>query len=233
MIIPSGGRVVIVDDKIEEIGTLMTVLSKEGIGFTYFDGSIDSLPISPLQGTIFMFLDLELDKALTDDKSKASQDINVMKHILGANAFIKSVVLIVWSGAMSILRELKTLMSDEGVNPLVLIEINKADCKEDGEFILQKIDDQINQHLAEIPSFSLLTFWDNIVGQAAMEVYKNSIVCDSNILSDINIHIDSLYFELAKAQLGKDNVTKESSISVLNVFNMILANKISNTPITE
>lgn len=57
MTIPSSGRVVIVDDKIEEISTLMDALSQSGIGFTYFNGVVDKLPTKPLDGITYMFLE--------------------------------------------------------------------------------------------------------------------------------------------------------------------------------
>lgn len=229
MIIPLYGRVVVVDDKIEEITSLMTVLSKQGVSFTYFNGSVETLPPAPLKGTTFMFLDLELDdNSLIDNKTKASQDISVIQRILGENSSNKSVVIIVWSGALAILTELKAMIRQANIAPLALLEINKADCKENGNFVLEKIVSQIEQHLCQIPSLNLLTLWDNLVGQASHTVYKKIMPAGQVVLEELNKHLNSIYSLLAIAQLGEKNLGKDKAYAAINILNSILANEISS-----
>lgn len=229
MIIPSYGRVVIVDDKIEEVKSLMTALSKHGISYTYFDGQFENLPSSPLKGITFMFLDLELDNnSLIDNKTKASQDINVIKHILGEDASTHSVVIIVWSGYSTILAELKSMMHREKVFPLALLEINKADCKENGEFRLDKVESEIEKQLSRIHSLDLLAQWDNLVGQASNSVYKKILPTRYLELSELNKHLNTIYKHLAVAQLGEKNLDKDKAYAAIYILNSILANEISN-----
>ena len=229
MIIPSYGRVVIVDDKIEEIKSLMTALSKHGISYTYFDGQFENLPSSPLKGTTFMFLDLELDNnSLIDNRTKASQDINVINHILGENASNRSVVIIVWSGYLNILTELKSMMAQAKVYPLALLEINKADCKENGEFRLDKVESEIEKQLSQIRSLDLLIQWDNLVGQASNNVYKKILPTDYSKLSELNKHLNTIYYHLAVAQLGKKDLGKDKAYAAINILNSILSNEISS-----
>ncbi|GEM_PF-4336740 len=229
MIIPSYGRVVIVDDKIEEIKSLMTALSKHGISYTYFDGQFENLPSSPLKGTTFMFLDLELDNnSLIDNRTKASQDINVINHILGENASNRSVVIIVWSGYLNILTELKSMMPQAKVSPLALLEINKADCKENGEFRLDKVESEIEKQLSRIRSLDLLTQWDNLVGQASNNVYKKILPSEYLEQSELNKYLNTIYYNLAVAQLGKKDLDKDKAYAAINILNSILANEISS-----
>ena len=82
MIIPKQGRVVIVDNEIDDVKSLMAALSKEGISFTYFNGGVDTLPETPLNGVKVVFFDLELEGSAGNDRTKASQDVEVLKKIL-------------------------------------------------------------------------------------------------------------------------------------------------------
>lgn len=231
MIIPNSGRVAIIDDQRDDVSSLFEALSKEGISFIYFSGLLESLPPKPIDGISYMFLDLELDGTATSDKTRASHDIHVILKILGENAKNGTVIIITWSQALGILEELEPMMEANGIIPLALLKIAKSECKENGLFNIEKIKEQINEKLTSIPSIELLEFWDNLVQQASNDVYRKIISLDMKLRFDIlNKHINSIYYELAKASLGKDNVTKESSYAVLNVLNMILANRISNMP---
>lgn len=236
MNVPTGGRVVIVDDKIAEIETLMRALSQNGVAFTYFDGNVEDLPSKPLKQIAYMFLDLELDKdGMLDDKTKAAQDVNVIRKILGNNNFIRSVVIIVWSGALSILHELQSLMGIEGIKPLALLQINKVDCKseETGDFIFEKVVQQIQTELSKIPSLSLLTMWDNFVGMASRNIYGKMLPYDVLSPTYVNKHLNSIYKQLAIASLGEKRVTARDAdtdqmLAVIDILSSILSNNVSN-----
>jgi hypothetical protein len=176
-----------------------------------------------------MFLDLELDNnSLIDNRTKASQDINVINHILGENASNRSVVIIVWSGYLNILTELKSMMPQAKVSPLALLEINKADCKENGEFRLDKVESEIEKQLSRIRSLDLLTQWDNLVGQASNNVYKKILPSEYLEQSELNKYLNTIYYNLAVAQLGKKDLDKDKAYAAINILNSILANEISS-----
>jgi hypothetical protein len=73
MILPRNGRIVIVDDSMDDIKDFIEIFSKDGLSFSYFNGSIDTLPNAPLADTFLMFLDLELDgSAIGNDATQIS-----------------------------------------------------------------------------------------------------------------------------------------------------------------
>ena len=58
MELPNSGRVVIIDDRREEIEPLIDVLSQRNIPLLYFDGAPASFPDKPMNGIrIIMLMD--------------------------------------------------------------------------------------------------------------------------------------------------------------------------------
>jgi len=227
MILPRNGRIVIIDDNMEDVKELMQVFSMDRISFSYFIGDIETLPQEPLSDTFLVLLDLELDgSAKGNDATQASQVISVLQRILGPSFSDFSVIIIAWSNALNILRELKPRMVMAQMNPLAFFEIDKPSCKETGHFKLDLIKAAVEAKMAELPSLDLLFFWDNLVGQATVDVYKN--ILPGNYLTtpaDLNKRLNSYYEELAKAYIGK-SVTPDHSHSTINILNALLSNEI-------
>lgn len=80
--LPNGGKVVIVDDRFQEILPLINILNKNTIPIIYYTGKVDELPIKPLQGIRVFFLDLRFSTN-TDTKTIVSNACNILKTILG------------------------------------------------------------------------------------------------------------------------------------------------------
>ena len=67
-IFPQNGRVVIIDNDINEAQPLIKTLSKNNIRFSYFSGDIDQFPKDNLCDIRFLFLDLQLVKGEQNPK---------------------------------------------------------------------------------------------------------------------------------------------------------------------
>ncbi|QHQ62925.1 hypothetical protein Ana3638_20850 [Anaerocolumna sedimenticola] len=233
MILPKNGRIVIIDDEMDNIKEFMEIFSMEGVSFSYFSGSYETLPDpdKPLTDTFLVLLDLELDgSSRGDDATQASQVINVLDKVLGPSAKDRSVIIVAWSKSLNILKELKPRMSLVNMSPLAFLEMDKLSCKkEDGHFDIELIKKTIEEKMAEIPSINLMYFWDNLAGQAAAKVYK-SILSSSNVvtITDLNKRLNTYYEELAKAYVGK-GVTQNHSYATINMLNVLLANEIGKS----
>ena len=55
MNLSSSGRIVIIDDKLEEVMPLIESLSQMGAPYFYFSGNEDQLPKSPMKGIRIVF----------------------------------------------------------------------------------------------------------------------------------------------------------------------------------
>lgn len=60
--LPNGGKVVIVDDRFQEILPLINILNKNAISVIYYSGRASELPIKPLHGIRLFFLDLRFQQ---------------------------------------------------------------------------------------------------------------------------------------------------------------------------
>src|SRR5215475_10317708 len=76
-------KIIVVDDKYEEIEPFLLALWQKGIPCIYLNGQKESLPSKPFCGVGLIFLDIVLGTEGTSDKNKASPVANVVKYIVG------------------------------------------------------------------------------------------------------------------------------------------------------
>jgi len=217
------GRTVIVDDQMEDIIDLMKVLSQEGISTTYFTGDLEQLPEKPLEGISMLFLDLELNKSLESDRAKASQDVSVVLKILGEHAKDGTVILVVWTTAVSAYDELKTMMNQAGMRFLAEITVEKSACKTGLKFDISKIKQVLADELRELKALDLLNVWDNTISVAVHRVYEKIIGKAPIGHEQLEKHINTLYLKMVEAVYGKQEPLDEKA-GVIHVLNGILEN---------
>lgn len=123
--LPNGGKVVIVDDRFQEILPLINILNKNTIPIIYYTGKVDELPIKPLQGIRVFFLDLRFSTN-TDTKTIVSNACNILKTILGEKN--GPYLLIVWSSTGDEYKEeLEKELEDKLYRPEFILCLSKAD----------------------------------------------------------------------------------------------------------
>ena len=59
---PGNGRIAVIDDLWKEAKPLLSILSKNGAPFLYYDGDVRELPKKPIAGLRFLFLDLDFQQ---------------------------------------------------------------------------------------------------------------------------------------------------------------------------
>lgn len=123
--IPNGGKVVIVDDRFQEILPLINILNKNTIPVIYYSGKQNELPIQPINGVRLFFLDLRF-ATNTDSKTIVSNACNILKTILGEHN--GPYLLIIWSSTGS---EYKDNLENELKNKLYRPEFILCLSKED------------------------------------------------------------------------------------------------------
>ncbi len=219
------GRTVIIDDEMNDIVDLIKTLSQEGIATTYFTGDIDQLPVKPLEGISIMFLDIELNRALNSDRDKASQDVSVIKRILGDHANDGTVILIIWTSAISAYDELKQMMRQSNMRFLAEIEVEKSACKTNSSFDFSKIKQVMTNELEKFNSLQLMNAWDNTIISAAHRVYEKILVGAPNDNKQLEKYVNALYLKMAEAIQGKKE-DMEIVPSIVQVLNGILSNEI-------
>src|SRR6187402_162961 len=61
MLLPTNGRVIIIDDVAEQAVPLISVLSKFNVPSSYFNAQIESLPLKKINDVRVLFLDINLN----------------------------------------------------------------------------------------------------------------------------------------------------------------------------
>lgn len=123
--LPNGGKVVIVDDRFQEILPLINILNHNTIPVIYYTGKINELPLQPICGVRLFFLDLRF-ASNTDTKTIVSNANNILKKILGESN--GPYLLIVWSSTGNEYREdLEKELADKPYRPEFILCLSKQD----------------------------------------------------------------------------------------------------------
>lgn len=123
--IPNGGKVVIVDDRFQEILPLINILNHNAIPVIYYSGKRSELPSQPLNGIRLFFLDLRFSTN-TDTKTIVANASNILNTILGdCNG---PYLLIIWSSTGNEYREeLEKELADKLYRPEFILWLSKQD----------------------------------------------------------------------------------------------------------
>lgn len=225
------GRVVIIDDKYNEILPLLKILSRKGIPCIHITGEKDSLPNEDvLLSPRIIFLDLNLS-FVKDAKNVISQLKPILDRIISnpGNPYI----LFIWSKkGGDYLTELEILFRDILPNkkPLQQINLNKSDYfklnptsqeydpEDDAE---TKIFEKLDEVWKELDAIKYLLQWENITYDSISEI--SNMIYDLTVDDkDRNKSLKQLYYKIAEAYWGKqikaDSYAKPSAMILNNIF---------------
>ena len=134
MNLPMNGGVVVIDDNMREALPLLKQLSKEGISYSYYDGTPHDYPENPLDSVRIVFTDMQLDES-SYGGNKSSKNV-LGSLISGLNALIGKdngpYIIFVWSkNEAQYLLDFKKMINEENAlecKPLDIISMEKAEC---------------------------------------------------------------------------------------------------------
>lgn len=226
MNLPMNGGVVVIDDNMQEALPLLKQLSKEGISYSYYDGSPHDYPENPLDSVRIVFTDMQLDgSSYGGNKSHK----NVLGSLIsGLNALIAKdngpYIIFVWSKNESqYLLDFKKMVNEENAldcKPLDIISMEKAECfvtdykeDEDGKIVERDFvfrengQDILRQKLSEklelIDAFVLLYNWENGIKVSAARTIDRIDSLNPYYGDNWNSNLKSLFYEISKAYAGK------------------------------
>ncbi|MFZ6013018.1 MAG: hypothetical protein ACOYXT_21930 [Bacteroidota bacterium] len=241
MILPNNGRIVIVDDKLNEAAPLIQILSKKRIPFNYYSGErIADFPENPDQNKIrILFLDLNIIEAQKEIKTVISTLDPIIKAIVPSNP--NPYLLVIWSKKGS---EYADALKDhinvhiQDRKPIRTIFLHKNDYFDynDGVWVpqngcIEKITETLSTELTNISLLRNLISWENIVHQKAAETiseFSSFHQMDDNW----DKNTKAIMYRLAKAVIGNDDIgTSTNEFKLAKAFlsvNSFLADKIEN-----
>ena len=223
MLIPSNGRIVIVDDKLEQALPLFTTLSKDKIPFTYHSEDPSQLPSTPYDNIRLLFLDINLTDGV-NEHAIASQLQSTLKRLVKENS---TYILAVWSIRENEYEELLTDLFNNRLpklRPLVKISLSKSELftinVDTGIYepdpsidLVFEINKRLNKELAKVDSLKVMIEFENLVNNCSCSVVTDfsNIVEKDEYWSD---NIKHIFFKMAHAQLGK-NILKATEKQIL------------------
>lgn len=183
--LPQNGRVVIVDDQLNQVNPLMRVLAKNSMPYVYVDPSRmeEYCPDEPYNDVRLLFLDLNLtgNRAL-EEKNVRSSLFAVLKRIVSVSNF--PYVIVLWSVQEN---DYKHVLEDLFINelsdrkPIAIYPFIKSDFfpTVDGDEVEVDKDllEEVSQLLVQQLAYCAMLKWENATHRAADsvldQVYKN------------------------------------------------------------
>lgn len=124
MVFPSCGKILIIDDKIEEALPLLSLFSKNGVSCSYYSGNYNDFPTEPFSDVRLVFCDLRFSAA-ADVKSVVSTIIGILQKLISENN--GPYILMIWSShILGYMDELKTTITQTCINPEFILELDKT-----------------------------------------------------------------------------------------------------------
>lgn len=218
MILPTNGKVVIFDDKYDEVKNLLKALSKQKIPYLYYqseDG--DDLPEDPVENIRLVFLDLELvvDSRATDQNIISAIYARLSKVIEPNSNYI----LIYWSTKQEKYGKAVEIAFNDGLKefkPIISISLDKIATK-NSEDPIQFIIDNIKENAEDFKVLKVFSFWENLVNNSSGNLinnFVNFINKDEN-WDDI---AKFLLYKLAIAYGGKEVIPLNDMEKIKNSF---------------
>lgn len=222
MNLPTNGRVIVIDDKLEEEALpLIKALAKKGVAVLFFTGHEHALPEEPIKGIRLIFLDIILEGM--DFQSDTNDIVNSLKAILDRIIHPDNGPYIIF-GWTKTPRHLDELINKLNTKPVLCLDMEKNECITDGTCDLAKIEEKLNEKITEMGYFSMLFQWESLVNDSAIETVNQN--CEN--VSD-NDNLESILHNVAKAYLGEHSKTSSNERKIkaaLQVFNMLLSDSI-------
>jgi hypothetical protein len=241
MNLPKNGRIVIVDNELDEAAPLISILSKKRIPFNYYSGTDlthfpDDVNTNKLR---VLFLDLNIFDLSLDAKSVISSIDGILKKVIPDNP--NPYVLVIWSKQDN---EYKLALENHFTHnipnkiPAKIIFLKKGKYFDyvDGKWTpqedcLSRIEADLGEELNHISLMCSLINWENIVHEDTSETigeFSSFYPIDNNW----DKNTKAIMFRLAKAIAGSDDIlgmnnTEKIAKAFINI-NSFLLDRIEN-----
>jgi len=240
-------KVVVVDDKYDEIEPFLLALWKKGIPCVYLDGQPENLPLVPFCGVRIIFLDIVLGTEGTSDKNKASPAANIVKHIVGNSP--SPYFIVFWTKHPELIDEVLRYLYLDNIPPVGHLKLFKKPQASNNMETTNEIINEIDSKFTKLGAFEYMLIWENIVEKAAYIFSTNlfSNISAKGIQADWSNQVTALmgslalsYTETSSLNNDKEDVRnaflmmtdsfKDSLQQIIKLENMVYNTSLSNSP---
>ena len=217
MLFPTCGKVVIVDDQVEEAKPLIKLLSKRGVSTLYYSGDCTDLPEEPLTGIRLVFCDLKFTAA-SDERTILSNLIGILRKLISADN--GPYILLLWSAHDGdYIDRIKEEVSTENNSPEFVLPLNKAEFFESEDNGTQAISSVI----ADIDSFDLGDDGEKVIQSIEKNFGHLKFLTQKPVDNAVELISEKLELELKKAGLFHlfviwENTIGDSALQTVNAM---------------
>jgi hypothetical protein len=227
-ILPLNGRIVIVDDSIEQALPLMVELGKRRLSYSYYDGHSENLPPEGVSdGVRLVFLDINLiDNSVHSLKELYSIVYGVMDRLIGRSNL--PYMLVCWSrNEEEYNRIIEKLNEDlQERRPVCSIPLQKSQFfRLDGgrsdnfEESVDKLFITISQAIKPHISFSNILFWENHIHTAVNKALEDALSGIRN--TNWDNAADWIFTKWGQAYSGKNFAKLSESNKLRSAFHTL------------
>lgn len=223
--LPQNGRIVIVDDQIEQALPLMKYFSKNKVPFTYFDGSAENLPEQGFDDIRILFLDVNLAGDTIPehyDFRKLQGRVNKLIHIVS-----HPYLLVIWSrdpklfDKFEVFFEAIKLKDKKPIATIFLDKINffGLDGEEKGGNF-EDLGSELLRKLDNYPELQCILHWESIVHQATNEI-ASIFFPKFGEYESWSEETKKMFTQFSKASLGKYFSDVDAHTRINSAFEVI------------
>lgn len=239
MILPQNGRIIIIDNQINEAAPLMQALAKNGLSHTFFSGQLTEMPSKPISDIRVLFLDMILTgENESNEKTIMSAVKSVLERIIADDN--GPFVCIAWTKKPALVKDLKNYLRKRSFHFPVLSWEKKKFRNDSGQFDIGLIIKKLEESMNGLESFQQFILWENLVHVAAGKTVTEFLNLKPQDEKEWNKKMTSIIWKLAKAHAGKqlekskpDDVMRNSFYSFNSAFLDTLNAEIRNDKISS
>ena len=221
---PKFGRVVIVDDKYEEVNQVLEILAKNGIPYIFYDyNKMQDMDLVKIDGIRLMFLDIRLEEGTFDETTILSVLSSAIDRIVPPNNGPYTVVL--WTNEFGMKDKVinylgKNLLDGETTKPSFIVAIDKKEFMSEPSDVLAE---SIKKYYEDNNMLSFLTEIENgLMGIPSGVVSK---ITDDIINGINNSELEKLFLCLAMAEKGNCDSTENATKTILRQMSDLIRDK--------
>lgn len=122
---PRCGKVLVIDDRIEEAMPLLSILGQKGVSTIYFSGMQEEFPETPFNEIRLVFCDLKF-YATSDSKTIVSNVVGILHRLIAADN--GPYILLIWSShGTDFEGALQEQLSSTNIKPEFMLRLDKTD----------------------------------------------------------------------------------------------------------
>lgn len=217
-ILPNSGKVIIVDDKYEDVKQIQNILAMNGIPYIFYDYTVfKDIEVRKLDAVRMIFLDIRLEDGEQHVKNIATVLASVIEKLVKPQN--GPYVIVLWTNEIALKEEIqeylfKYLNSEETTLPTYICALDKKD------FISNTENELVDQMVVQLSGQNMMNFlveWENASNYVAGNMIRL-------MLYGLQANMDNESIEKILIQLAcmEDSEVSDQKIATRNVIQFLI-----------